>query len=312
LAAQPRFLALIDRDPDAFWRAFVEGHSGTLLAVLRRYLPDDDLRMDAYLFLLEGLRAEGFRSFRTYVARSRAREIPFEAWLKIVARNLTLDFLRHHKGRRTEPKVVEAMDPASRLLFRSLYWDRMTHAEALETLRARIDPAMRVSDVAARADAIEAALAAAGHPLARGESRRNRRFYSFDDPDARTALERDATAAAAGAGLSPPEPADVAVERRERTRWLLQAIRDLSSEDRLLLRLRYEEGLTAAAIAPVVGAPSAKAVYKRLDRLIDTLRARGWAWFEEQPAETSREGERARPGPLWIGRGNVVMPAGEE
>ncbi len=68
-------------------------------------------------------------------------------------------------------------------------------------------------------------------------------------------------------------------------RMLEEAIAGLDAEDRLLLRLRFQEDLTVVSVARSVGAPR-RQVHKRIRRLLDELRAalesrgldRGTAW----------------------------------
>ena len=48
----------------------------------------------------------------------------------------------------------------------------------------------------------------------------------------------------------------------------------LSAEDRLLLQLRFDEGLSASAIASILGMPSPFHVYRRLNFVCDELRRR--------------------------------------
>ncbi|HEY0591212.1 MAG TPA: sigma factor-like helix-turn-helix DNA-binding protein, partial [Thermoanaerobaculia bacterium] len=55
-------------------------------------------------------------------------------------------------------------------------------------------------------------------------------------------------------------------------RLLEEAIAGLDAEDRLLLRLRFQEDLTIVGVAQSVGAPR-RQVHKRIRRLLDTLRA---------------------------------------
>lgn len=272
MASTPLFLDDLDRDSESAWKAFVEEHTDMILAIVSHYLPDEDLRMDAYLFALEGFRADDYRRFRKYRERERSGDAPFIAWLKFVTRNLALDFVRHWKGRRSLPKVIEAMHGDEQFLFRCLYWDRMTYAETLEHLRARGNDGARIEDVARRAGALATALADSGHPLAWGASRMTSRL-SFDDPEASPALEARATEAAAAAGYSAPQAPNIDYEARRDFEDAERLLGELRPEERLLLQLKYESRLGADEIARIVGAPTAKAVYNRIARIIERLRS---------------------------------------
>ena len=55
---------------------------------------------------------------------------------------------------------------------------------------------------------------------------------------------------------------------------LEEAVRELNADDRLLLKLRYDDDLSASAIARLVRLPTAFHVYRRLNGLLAQLRAR--------------------------------------
>jgi hypothetical protein len=54
-------------------------------------------------------------------------------------------------------------------------------------------------------------------------------------------------------------------------------IRDLPAEDRLLVRLRFFEGLTAKQIAATVGSSEPMEIYRRIEKVCIDLRRRAKA-----------------------------------
>ena len=69
------------------------------------------------------------------------------------------------------------------------------------------------------------------------------------------------------------EAPDVALARSERARALSLALESLQPRDRLLLRLRFAEDLSAREIARLMDFPSLFHVYRRLDKVLAVLRA---------------------------------------
>jgi len=69
-------------------------------------------------------------------------------------------------------------------------------------------------------------------------------------------------------------PPDGAVRSQELNASLDDAVRGLSNDDRLLLKLRFEDDLSASAIARLVGSPTPFHVYRRLNAVLAELRAR--------------------------------------
>ena len=66
---------------------------------------------------------------------------------------------------------------------------------------------------------------------------------------------------------------DRAVEAAELSTLVASAVSALPPGDQLLIRLRFEDGLSAAEIADMLRFPSQFHVYRRLNALLDTLRA---------------------------------------
>ena len=70
-----------------------------------------------------------------------------------------------------------------------------------------------------------------------------------------------------------PDPAEQ-IDEHTRSSALHGAIALLPAADQLLLRLRFEEELTARQIAGLLGLPTPFHVYRRLDAVCATLRTR--------------------------------------
>jgi len=66
--------------------------------------------------------------------------------------------------------------------------------------------------------------------------------------------------------------ADTMAIRRERDVRLHDALANLPASDRLLLALRFDDDLSAAKIAGLLGLPTAFHVYRRLNAILATLR----------------------------------------
>jgi RNA polymerase sigma factor (sigma-70 family) len=71
---------------------------------------------------------------------------------------------------------------------------------------------------------------------------------------------------------SPADQPDCELEAAELSSVLEQALDSLDASDRLLVRLRFDDGLAVPEIARMLGEPSPFRVYRRLDRLLSTLR----------------------------------------
>jgi RNA polymerase sigma factor (sigma-70 family) len=107
------------------WGEFVRVYSPILVHTARKVIHGRDAAMDAYAFVLEGLRDKQCARLRGYRDDGRAR---FTTWLVVVARRLCVDWQRARYGRirggspststpgerrRLQDLVVEAIDPAT-------------------------------------------------------------------------------------------------------------------------------------------------------------------------------------------------------
>jgi RNA polymerase sigma factor (sigma-70 family) len=180
------------------WEEFVREHSRLLLHVARSYGGPHDAVMDRYAWVLEHLRADGFRRLEGYMADGRGR---FTTWLVVVARRLCVDQIRTRYGR-----AGGAAEP-DRALRRRL--EDMTGADLdLDVL-----------------------------PM----------------PDGRS-----------------PEDELRAAELRAALR---AALEQLPAADRLVLRLRYQDEVPVSEITRILSLPSVFHVYRRVNGILDRLRA---------------------------------------
>lgn len=77
---------------------------------------------------------------------------------------------------------------------------------------------------------------------------------------------------AAGAGSDPPPTPEQAVLDGERAGAVAAALDTLDSRDRLLLKLRFDDDLSASEIARLMDFPTPFHVYRRINALLTTLR----------------------------------------
>jgi len=113
-----------------------------------------------------------------------------------------------------------------------------------------------------------------------------RRKYGRYEPASKDAANVDRTSRLAlvqlvGSEVDPTSIADddaalpdEALRAQELGARLEAAVRELSNDDRLLLKLRFDDDLSASAIARLVGLPTAFHVYRRLNSVFAQLRAR--------------------------------------
>jgi RNA polymerase sigma factor (sigma-70 family) len=254
---------LIDQDREAAWRRLVDDYSGLVLAVIARYNPNQDARMDAYLYVLEQLAADDMRRIRRYGQGSVERPCQFSTWLKLVVRNLYFDWFRHRHGRKSVPKEIQKLDERAQRIFKLVYWESYTPREAFEILRT--------SDSAVNYEAFLEALSEIDTRLTGiNRAKIHRDFLRAVGP---MSLDLDMEAgppveAQAAVESIKPDQETAAAEEREALWRLLE---ELEPEERLIVRLRFYEGMTAKQIAAVLPSLEPMEIYRRIDKICNKL-----------------------------------------
>lgn len=245
------------------WHDFIERFSGLILGVIRRqlYEADEDQIRTIYVEILAALH-DG--SLETYRGTSS-----LATWLIVFTRNRARDHLRKLYGRSNEPKGFENLDARDRLAFKLFYVERLP-LEALMLQMRWDEPEITADDIVRSIQRIEANL----NPryLRNLEEKHQARMRGIrsvqlarylvdisirDDmciryvrPDSET-LERDIN--------------DVACSLREK-------IAELREDERKILYLRFEKGLSAQEIAEEMDIGGRRRVYTIIDRIVRKLR----------------------------------------
>ena len=269
------FLAGLEHDEtrEASWATFLQRWTPLLLNVGWRFArgsratgsratgsratgsraTDHDQVLDLYLHVCENLAANDCRRLRSFQHGGTGE---FAGWLSAVARNLCIDRLRQQRGRRRLPRAIAGLDVVERELFQAIVFDGHGSTEAMERLRAQ------------RPDLATSRLVLALE-----------RIQSSVSPRQLSELATTARGAADASPLDdlaqiPDGRADAETEllEREQRDQVRAAVASLDPDDRLLLRLRFEQGLTLAQAGTVLGLKDHRKTHERLTKILDKLR----------------------------------------
>lgn len=247
------------------WSFFVQHYSGLILHTVREAESDYDQVLDRYLYVCQKLTERGFKRLLSF---KRGGQREFAAWLRAVTRNLCIDYLREQRGRRRLPRAIARLPALDQEVFEAALWQGHNATETHELLRVN-HPKLDFAQVLESLERIQAALqpwqfqkALHQNPPPVSPVSRSGEDLLEQVPDVRAGPEEDTLL-------------------REKAKLLQEAVAELPEPARLLLRLRFELGLTLQEIARLSGLTDHRKVHEELARIFeqlhDKLKGRGWS-----------------------------------
>jgi len=239
------------------WSDFLEGYGPIILQAVRRSIWDSEGAADCFVFVCEQLSG---RSYRRLLQFKPDTGTSFVTWLRVIVRNLALDWYRKQAGRYRKFESVERLPLLHQEIFRFRYQEGRSLDETCVALRSRFPKltADAVSDVDAELR----------------QSFSSRQEWLLASRRSET-VTLDSTESADSPLIEVPDPKqgpeDCAISHEEWQR-LGRVLAKLDVPDRLLLQLRFGRGVTLAKIARLVGLPDAQTADRRIRATLDRLK----------------------------------------
>lgn len=220
-------------DPGPAWVEFLEIYAPLIMSVVREFEYEQDRATDCFLYVCEQLNDGGFRRLLKFNTAGRAC---FRTWLGTVVFNLCVDWHRREYGRVTLLPAIAALPAFDQSVYRLVIEQGMGKESCFQSLRADFPDLTR--DLVANAVIRVYSLLTERQ---RWQIRvNNRRRAKAQRPSPTERLDQ------------LPDPAigpEAEAERQQQLDALNRALARLPADQRLLLRLRYQEGLTLKQIA---------------------------------------------------------------
>ena len=215
---------------------------------------DEDHVADCLLFVCEKLCRNRFRRLRRYQVNGPAT---FATWLHAVVRNLCLDWHRKEFGRHRVSQSIARLSTVDQAVFRCSYDQGMSSEGTFVSLRPRFprltremveDSLERIRNSLTHRQLWLLSLRMRGYEAQRRHSELSSQIPAPDaDPETLASLN----------------------ERRE---VLRRAVARLPGDDRLLLRLRFEQDLTLQQVANIMRLGDTQRVDRRIRDVLTRLR----------------------------------------
>ncbi len=216
--------------------------------------------MEVYTSVCERLRAHDFQALRRF--RTAADLTP---WLSIVTANACRDRFRKNKATSVPQAVLDKLDQREKLVFRYYYQKQLSHDEIAGVLSSRHQEPCTVIEVADAIAKIDSLLTTGRRWFLLAALSANKPAHSIEALREEQGYQPAASPAAASSYGE-------ALEFQERVHQLTEALHHLSPNDRLLILLRFEHGMTAPQIAEIMHYDNHRQVYTRLRTVFNKLR----------------------------------------
>lgn len=251
------FRTLLAADPSRAWRAFLEQHTPTLLALIERAgIVDRDEAMEIYILACERLSENNCERLR----RRDPAKGSIQAWLSVVVRHVVVDWVRSRSGRRRLFGVIRELDEFDQRVFELYYWEDRMPAEIAEIIGSRSGTRVGLHGVFAALSRIEGVLTNRQRADLLALSVRSRAPVSLDDEAGDVPEIADEAA--------DPEASVAAGQSHEA---LARALGALPAEDAAIVRLRFVQGLSLKDIERALHLK--QLTEERLAGILEALRA---------------------------------------
>jgi len=243
-------------EADRAWRSFLTAYSDLIYGIIRTFTRDADDAGDCFIFVCEKLSDKKYRRLRAFAPNGPAR---FSTWLRAVVRNLCLDWHRGRFGRRQLFRSVASLGATEQHLFALLFQRRLSTQEAWGEF-ARSCPGIAYAEFESKAAKLRGLLTSRQLWLL---STSNTTHESLDsEPEASMAQE-----------LVDPTPGPELLAGLQETHLAVgKALESLHPSERLLLRMRFSEGLALQQISKLVGLKDAQTADRRIRSALELVR----------------------------------------
>lgn len=248
---------LTSQDAHPAWSDFLEEYSGTIFQVICHFEPDPDKASDCFQFVCEQLIKDRFRRLRKFKVDGAAK---FPTWLRAIIRNLCIDWHRKNTGRPRPFKSISKLSAFDQQVFQLLYEKGVSAEEGLRLL-VPVFPNVTEERLAESRQRIETGLTSQQRWLLNTRAARSHEVMFTSDMD-------DVGSNVADPRANPEAQAIL----RERYANLMRKLKRLSNEERLLVRLRFEQELTLEQIAKLLSLGNAQRVDRQLKQILLQLR----------------------------------------
>lgn len=243
-------------DAGAAWAAFIDAYAGLVMRTVIQFEYEQDRSNECFLYVCEKLYEDQFRRLLTF---NTAGLSSFSGWLTTVVFNLCIDWHRKEFGRARMLPSIAGLPAFDQRVYQYCYEEQMSADECYEMLKSDI-PGLSRKQIPDALGRIHALLTPRQRWQLNVRIRGRSRAKSLSSHDV---LDR----------IPNPEPTpESMVQSQEEAKALQGALSRLTVAERVLLHLRFREGLTYERIARMEQLGDAHRARRQVQRALQALR----------------------------------------
>ena len=256
-------------DAGPAWSEFVDRYSGLIMKTALQFEYQQDRSNECFLFVCEKLVDDGFRRLLKYNTSSRCS---FRTWLGTVVFNLCIDWHRHEYGRTTLLPAISALPAFDRAVYQMAIEQGMDKETIFQALQADFPDLTReilVSSIKRVYNLLT--------PRQRWQitvRNRRRKKAAKDRGEKQVEFLPDP-------GIGPEQDA----QKQQDLERLNSALNQLPSSQRLILTLRFQEGLSLKKIAELNQLGDTSRAWRHLQSALKAL-------FQEMHSEITEKNRK--------------------
>lgn len=227
--------------PDSSWRIFVNRYADFIFSVLRNLGFDHDQAMDRFVYICEKLAEDNFRRLRRIKYAGTYGEL--KPWLRQVINRLVINWAWAEDGRRRLLRPIQHLGELEQKVFELHFWYGLSPTAIDERLRLEHVDSVSLAAVYQALDRIHSVLSEKKIWRLLSNLLRTQRAVALEELyETYPGLEPIDT------GLTPEE----LLAKTEEEAALARALRRLTTQEALVLQLRYDDDASYEEIAAIL------------------------------------------------------------
>ncbi len=228
------------------WKEFLRRYSNLFLKIIWQTERNHDRVMDKYLFVCTKLSSNNFAVLKKFQPETQEHQPKLSTWLTIVVKNLCIEEHRTLHGRLRYPAALQRLSEFDRCVFKLYYWKGYSREEVEHHLAGKgkkdlsvAESLLKIEHVVKDEDSVTPHVP---------------RHVPFDEND--------------GIMNEPAQPNEEMFEQQ----WFDEAVGQLPDQERIVVRMRFWEGMTAREISGLLQIHPQRKIYTIIENALKTLR----------------------------------------